>query len=268
MISNTRLSTDDKILPVPPPQDFDYHDTETTDESASSSSDNESGKVVYGRRKRKVTNRRVVNVMQNREPLPSSQTASVISSTGSRKSGRSGNSTSSSGQYTQRPGTPSKNPKTKGRQRFTVVSNSERSPSAATGSLSYRTNNTRNSRQMDYYQQNNSNPSLNRYDSNPEYEDEINPADPFAPTYMANITKPLSPKASRIQQKLAKFSARERTWPIFLILASIVQIIMMCVELGMSAQWTGSAIETEPFNYMIGPGSGVSLFLNDIHEQT
>ena len=49
--------------------------------------------------------------------------------------------------------------------------------------------------------------------------------------------------------------------PWFLGVLTVVQIAVMIAELVLNSQNTGSAIETNPFNYMIGPSSGVIFYL-------
>jgi hypothetical protein len=45
--------------------------------------------------------------------------------------------------------------------------------------------------------------------------------------------------------------------PYFLAAVTVVQVIMMIVLLVVNSNLTGSAIATDPFNYMIGPGAQV-----------
>lgn len=50
---------------------------------------------------------------------------------------------------------------------------------------------------------------------------------------------------------------KKRQWPFFILTMCTLQVIMFGFELGMNAYWTGSAIQTDPFNYMIGPSGEV-----------
>lgn len=65
---------------------------------------------------------------------------------------------------------------------------------------------------------------------------------------------PAAAPSAAVPQPIAK-----RQWPIMLGLLSLTQLAMLFVEYGMNARWTGSAIQKDPFNSMIGPDSEVSI---------
>jgi hypothetical protein len=52
--------------------------------------------------------------------------------------------------------------------------------------------------------------------------------------------------------------------PWFLGIVTIIQVLMLAVEMGLNWKATGEAIQTNPMNWMIGPHTGVSLSHLDI----
>lgn len=82
------------------------------------------------------------------------------------------------------------------------------------------------------------------------------------PVTMELDTEAVLSASTTTERDLAKLTEPSvKKWPIFLIVVSFVQVVMFVVEIIMNGRWTGSPIQTRPFNYMIGPDSEVSDFI-------
>jgi len=68
--------------------------------------------------------------------------------------------------------------------------------------------------------------------------------------------------SSALQKHGKSLRKRKQIWPnrpYFLFTISVAQVVTMCVSFYLSYRNTGSFIQTEPFNYLIGPGPGTLI---------
>ena len=86
--------------------------------------------------------------------------------------------------------------------------------------------------------------------------------------------RPMSRREERISRILQDPSVqrqmrqleRRRFRPWFIWTVSVVQVLMLLVSLGVNYNLTGSVIETQPLNIMIGPGAFVPHSFFNVHD--